>query len=302
MAPRAQPRVRVGVRHSAGALLLRRSRLGAEVATASPCVGTTMMAWARGRSVAARRLRRRSAARLGGGAVGEEGSVDGEWRRSGGLEEEEERRRTGRKKKMAAAAGRSVCGGVGGVLVARQLGQPGVMDGGDSQGPRFLPTRRASSGGAERGEARGLALRVREFAAGKRRRRGSGSRRARPRVPEGACGARAGRVRACPSERRWLGAAEASGGQGAALGLARAPACGWAMAGWCGGDVGRLRRSGELGQGRAGWRNRLGRGQKGGEAGWACWRLGLFGFPIFPFPFSNSLSIYSSIIFTSKSS
>ena len=41
-------------------------------------------------------------------------------------------------------------------------------------------------------------------------------------------------MRACPSERRRLGA---PGGQGAALGLARAPACGWAMAGWCGGDA-----------------------------------------------------------------
>ena len=45
---------------------------------------------------------------------------------------------------------------------------------------------------------------------------------------------------------------------------------GWAKAGWFGGDTGRLRRSGELGRGQAGWQNRLGRGQKGGEAGWAC--------------------------------
>jgi len=49
---------------------------------------------------------------------------------------------------------------------------------------------------------------------------------------------------------------------------------GWAKAGWFGGDAGRLHRSGELG-----------RGQKGGEAGWACWRLGLFGFTIFLSPF-----------------
>ena len=49
---------------------------------------------------------------------------------------------------------------------------------------------------------------------------------------------------------------------------------GWAKAGWFGGDAGRLRRSGELGRGRAGWRNRLGRGQKGGEKGKRGWAKG----------------------------
>ena len=40
-------------------------------------------------------------------------------------------------------------GGGGSATYGRGLGQPGVTDGGDPRGPRFLPTRRASSGGVE---------------------------------------------------------------------------------------------------------------------------------------------------------
>ena len=39
--------------------------------------------------------------------------------------------------------------GEGRCYLCTQLGQPGVADGGDSRGPCILPTRRASSGGAE---------------------------------------------------------------------------------------------------------------------------------------------------------
>ena len=91
-------------------------------------------------------------------------------------------------------------------------------------------------------------------------------------------------------------------GVGAALaaGQARPAACtgqedgvtGWASSssgrGWLGGEV-ITSRGGELGHGM------LGR-----PAGWSCaWARLAF---LFPFPFSNSLSIYSSIIFTSKRS
>ena len=58
-------------------------------------------------------------------------------------------------------------GGGGSATYARGLRLPGVTDGGDPRGPRFLPTRHASSGGCGAGEARARALPP------ERRRRGS---------------------------------------------------------------------------------------------------------------------------------
>jgi len=166
---------------------------------------------------------------------------------------------------MAAAAGRSVCGGVGGggVLVARQLGQPG------SRTTAILGVRAPRPRGVHRVRCAGLALRARKRSGG-----GGWERLGAPRGQGAALGLARG-------HRFWLLARLGRGLLGRPTGCA-----GWAKA--LAGQAGPRPRVSGRAEGEEPGQARLLRQAGPRERGWWAWRYKRK--RIFPFIVSRNLN------------